>query len=203
MQPAKRMKQPSLFDFAGDQETKRRFSRTAHGGDIGANKRKLDRPLSSRRPIHVVLRSEQAKGTWSFLGFKNRIEVERIINRQARKFGVKLQDFANVGNHLHLKVKANSRSGFQSFLRSITCLIARKITGARRGIKLKKRFWDGLAFSRVLKSYREEIHLRGYFIGNRQEASRGPHARERFLAQFREWMRVTYLRPAADRLNTS
>jgi len=198
----RRSQQKTLFEFAGDMETKRRFSRTAHGGDLALNKRKLDRPLSSKKPIHIVLRSSQAKGVWSFLGVKNQTAIDRIIARQARKFGVTVQDFANVGNHLHLKIKAPTRARFQAFLRSVTCLIARKITGARRGIKLKKRFWDGLAFTRVLTSWREEVNLRGYFIGNRQEAGLGQAARERFLRRFQEWVRVTYIAPNADKPNS-
>lgn len=185
-------KQISIFDQIPDKKLKKRFNRVAHGGDLAPGKRKLERPLSSRRPIHVVVRSEQARGRWSFLGFKNRALVERVVNSQAKKFGVAIQDFANGGNHLHIKIKAASRIAVQSFLRAITSIIARKITGARRGFKLKKRFWDGLAFTRVLKSYREELYLRGYFIANRQEAALGQPARERILAQFRAWVRTTY-----------
>lgn len=185
-------KQISLFEVSSDKNLKKRFSRTAHGGGLNKNKRKLERPVSTKRPMHLSLRAEQARGKWSFLNFKNRIHVERIVRQQARKFGVKIQDFANVGNHLHIKTKATTRLGFQSFLRSITCLIARKITGARRGLKLNKKFWDELTFSRVLKSYREEVNLRGYFVANRQEASRGPAAREKFLNEFRSWVRTAF-----------
>jgi hypothetical protein len=183
--------QLSIFVLAPDKKLRKHFIRHAHGGDLALGKRKLDRPLSTKRPIHLVLRAQQARGKWSFLGFKNRVEVERIVRRQARKFGVIIQDFANVGNHLHIRVRAGSRAGFQAFLRSITCLIARKVTGARRGFKLGKKFWDGLAYTRVLKSYREELNLRGYFIANRQEAALGPAARERILTQFREWVGTT------------
>jgi hypothetical protein len=191
-------KQISIFELSNDKNLKRRFSRTAHGGGLNTGKRKLDRPLSTKRPIHITLRSTQARGAWSFLGFKNRIYVENIIKKQARKFGVVIQDFANVGNHLHIKSRAGSREGFQSFLRSVTCMIARKITRARRGHKLKNKFWDDLAFTRVLSSYREELNLRGYFTANRIEADRGPAARAKVLAGFREWMRTTYGPPVVN-----
>lgn len=185
-------KQISIFDVSTDKSLKKRFSRVAHGGGLNKNKRKLERPISTKRSMHITLRSSQARGKWSFLNFKNRIHIESIVRQQARKFGVKIQDFANVGNHLHIKTRAATRQGFQSFLRSVTCLIARKVTGARRGVKLPRKFWDELAFSRVLKSYREEIHLRGYFVANRQEASRGPAARDKFLNEFREWVRFNF-----------
>lgn len=185
-------KQFSLFDVTPNKDLKKRYSRTAHGGGLNKNKRKLERPISTKRPMHITMRAEQARGKWSFLNFKNRIHVETIVRRQAKKFGVKIQDFANVGNHLHIKSKATSREGFQSFLRSTTCLIARKITGARRGVKLSKKFWEDLTFSRVLKSYREEINLRGYFVANRQEASRGSAARDKFLSEFRNWVRTNF-----------
>lgn len=189
-------KQFSIFDQLADKTEKKRYSRVAHGSDLAEGKRKLDRPLSTKRPIHVVVRSEQARGRWSFLGFKNRIMVEHVVRQQAKRYAVLIQDFANGGNHLHIKIKGGTRTGIQNFLRTITNLIARKITGARRGAKLTKRFWDGLAFTRVLKSYKEEIHLRGYFTANRVEADAGPEAREKFLNKFREWVKATYGRPA-------
>jgi hypothetical protein len=69
----------------------------------------------------------------------------------------------------------------------VTTLIARKVTGACRGNKFG-RFWQGLAFTRVLKSYTEELNLKGYFHANRNEAEYGPAARDRVLKAFNKWV---------------
>lgn len=184
--------QSSLFEFAQQDRQHRRYGRRFHGGRTSRGKRKLERPLSRKQPLHLVLKASQATGSWSFLSFKNRPWIEALLRQKAAKFGVRIQDFANVGNHLHLKIRFQLRVSFQNFLRSVTGLIARQITGARRGNKLKKSFWDGLAFTRVLKSWKDEIYLRGYFTANRLEGARGPTARRQFLARFNEWLQTLY-----------
>jgi hypothetical protein len=73
-------------------------------------------------------------------------------------------------------------------------LIARKITNAKKGNKLKatnqkqNKFWQGLAFTRVLKTSLEELQLKGYFKANRKQAAQGEKAREEFLNKFNEWI---------------
>jgi len=176
-------KQQSFFD----KETKKRYSRTQHGGTPSKGHRKLERPLGKRNWIHLVLKSDKAVGKMSFLGAQNKIAVEKILKDKARKFGVSIADQANVGNHIHLKIRITSREGFQRFLKSVTALIARKMTGARKG-KPFGRFWQGLAFTRVLKSYTEELNLKGYFYANRSEAALGPAARDRMLRAFNRWV---------------
>jgi hypothetical protein len=73
--------------------------------------------------------------------------------------------------------------GFANFLRSITCLLARAITGARKGHPLKKRFFDVLAWSRVLLTWTEEKILDRYFNDNALEAEMGKETRN----THREW----------------
>ena len=170
-----------------DKKTKKRYNRTQHGGMSTKGKRKLERPLSGKKWIHLVLKSDKAKGALSLLTPKNEIGVERIVKSKARKFGVVIGDYANVGSHLHLKIKVTTRENFQKFLKAITNLIARFVTGARKG-KPFGRFWRDLAFTRVLKSYREEINLRGYFIANRLEGKKSYAAREKFLGKFNDWV---------------
>src|SRR5262245_35290221 len=113
-----RKSQISLFELDDSKQLKKRFARVAHGGGLNNGKRKIERPVATKRPMHVTFHSKQARGPWSFLGFKNKIEVENIVRRQARRHGVKIQDYANAGNHLHVKTKAGTRQGFQNFLRS-------------------------------------------------------------------------------------
>jgi putative transposase len=175
--------QGSLFD----KKTKKRFNRKAHGGKLAVGKRKLERPLSSKQPIHLVLKSDKAKGRLSLLSPGNKIFIENLLKEKASKFGVRLAGHANVGNHIHMKIRVPSRIAFQKFLKSITTLIARKVTGARKG-KPFGRFWEGLAFTRVLTSYIEELNLKGYFHANLVEAEMGYEARERALKRHRAWV---------------
>jgi REP element-mobilizing transposase RayT len=91
-----------------------------------------------------VLKSEKARGKLSFLAPANKILVSETLRQKAKKFGIRIDQIANVGNHIHLKIKISNRENFQKFLNATTTLIARKITGACRGKPFGK-FWQGLA----------------------------------------------------------
>lgn len=162
--------------------------RVWHGGGKLLGKRKEARPLTAKKWIHLVLKSKRAQGSWSFLQKSNRKIVSEILKRQARNWGVEIKDWVNMGNHLHIKCRFSQRQNFQNFLRTVTALIARQITSAKKGIKIG-RFWDGLAFTRILKSSFEELHLKNYFNANRLECQHGPAARETKLKEFQGWVR--------------
>jgi hypothetical protein len=181
------MKQTNLFHYFEKSSIRKRYGRTQHGGLKTKGHRKLERPLSNKKWIHLILKSDKAKGTLSFLTPKNQSMIQSILTEKSKKFGIKIADFANVGNHLHLKIKIQDRERFQKFLKSITCLIARKVTGACRGKKFG-RFWQGLAFTRVLTSSLEELNLKGYIQANRIEAQNGESARQIFLKRFNQWV---------------
>jgi hypothetical protein len=183
-----RTHQHNLFDYADQKSTKKRYNRVTHGGIASKGRRKLERPLSSKHWIHLVLKSDKARGTLSLRAARNQLYIKKTIDAKAQKFGLIIGDFANVGNHLHIKVKARSRNAFQSFLRSITTLIARHVTSARQGRSFG-RFWQGLAFTRVLRTYAEVRQLVGYFFANRIEVQQGQTARELFLEKFNLWIK--------------
>lgn len=181
------VRQKNLFEYFDLKETKRRYGRTCHGGVGTKGRRKLERPLSTSKWIHLVLKSDKAKGALSFLNAKNQPFVENTLRNKAKSHGVRIAELVNVGNHLHLKIKIASRRAFQSFLRAVTTLIARHLTGATRG-KPFGRFWQGLAFTRVLRTSLEELNLRGYLEANRREAAHGHAARADYLKNFNRWV---------------
>jgi REP element-mobilizing transposase RayT len=126
--------------------------RTEHGGDLRAGKRKLARPIDPKRPVHVILRVAGARGPRSLLARANRRHVDDLVHRYSRRFRVRIHTYANVGNHLHLLIQGRDRRGIRSFLRVLPGQIAQKVTGARKGQRLARgRFWDALAFTRVVE----------------------------------------------------
>jgi REP element-mobilizing transposase RayT len=157
-------------------------------GGITKGKRKVARPISSKKWSHLVLKSSKAKGNLSLSTSTNSVKVNTIIKKQALKHGVQISDFVNMGNHLHLKVRPHSRTGFQRFLKSTTAMIARAVTGAKKGFKFGK-FWDGLAFTRVIQSGYELFQLKGYFEANRVESKKGYQQRLTYLNAFNGWLR--------------
>lgn len=160
--------------------------RISHGGGIVGRKRKLSRPLDSRKPVHLVLKSTTATGARSFLFPANDLFIERTLAKYARAFRVSIQRFENMGNHLHLIAKFRRREDFQNFLRTVTALIARFITKARRGHPFGKRFWDALAFTRVITGRRDYFGVVDYLDKNHCEREYGPEARRTIEADERE-----------------
>jgi len=67
----------------------------------------------------------------------------------SQRHGVKVFEYANGGDQIHLLLRAKSRVGFQAFLRAFAGLTARLVTGAKKG-KPSGKFWDALTYSRVL-----------------------------------------------------
>lgn len=143
----------------------------AFGGSLLKNSNaKSARPVSVRRPMHLVLRSSLASGPKSFLRSKYSARIRNIIRKQAQINGVKLYGVANKGNHFHLLVLPRSKKAYANFVRAISGLIARVVTGLERGKSKsnstlskaadlgqrtaalsKKKFWDQRPFSRIIE----------------------------------------------------
>jgi REP element-mobilizing transposase RayT len=160
-------------------ETTKDFAprRITHGGAGAKGMRKLARPLDRKRPVHLVLKSEHARGALSFLTAKNRVSVERIIRKRALQFAVKIHRKEVMTNHVHIVVSFTNRRLFQNFLRTVAALISREVTGARRGKPFGKRFWQGLLFSRVIFGRRDFKTMAGYLEKNQIEREIGFMAR--------------------------
>jgi REP element-mobilizing transposase RayT len=145
--------------------------RLDHGGATAKGRRKVARPFDPKRPLHLVLKSSRACGSWSLLHPKNAPQVEEILRSNARKHGVRLYRVMNVGNHLHLLVSAKTRTAFQSFLREMAGAVAFRVTGAKKTHPIGGRFWDALAYSRIVTWGREFKALHDYLIKNAFEAA--------------------------------
>jgi REP element-mobilizing transposase RayT len=155
------------------------LSQTAHGGEHGFGRRKVERPVSTRRAMHLTLHSERARGSWSLL--RHQAMVRAALRICARRSGVRVYDFANVGSHLHLLIRARKRVDFQAFLRSFAGVVARAITGARRGRPVPGgRFWSTSAWSRIVAWGRDYWGVRRYIFRNQIEATAGPGVRMAF-----------------------
>jgi REP element-mobilizing transposase RayT len=172
------MKQLNLFE-------EMKTAKSVHGGARTKGRRKAKRPLSTKHTIHLVLKSKKARGAFCF--FKHKAAILKVLKTYSQKYGVQIKDAVNMGNHIHLKVKIRDRKLFGHFLRTVTALIARKITGATKAHAFG-RFWDGIPFTRILKTSYEELQLKGYFNANRVERAQSYHVREQYLKQFNEWV---------------
>ena len=121
------------------------------GGTLIKGNAREQRPLSTKRPLHLVMRSSLARGERSFLHPRRIKRVREIIYRAGASQNVKVYRFANSGNHLHLVVLPRSRAAYFRFIRSITGRVARLTLNVERGRGKGVKFWDALPFTRILE----------------------------------------------------
>ncbi len=165
----------------------------SHGGEHTKNKRKIRRPIDPKQALHVVLRSSQARGSSSMLHPKHCDHIHDFTEALAKRWGVRLYRYANVGNHIHLLIKVPSRLIWRRFLRELAGGIAIIVTGAKKGASLNKNetgrgFWDHLAFTRIVHFGRDFRGMGRYLIKNLFEAAGVPM--KTLLAQGYRIMRI-------------
>ena len=165
-------------------ELLKKFS-SAYGGELLKTRkgREHGRPLDSKNSMHLVLRASRATGALSFRRFER--AIDSIVQKFAKKYGVRIYSMANVGNHLHLHMKLSSRHGYRPFVRAITGAIAMKVTGQTRWNKVKTwtKFWDYRPYTRVVLSRRGFLNLRDYIEINRLEGFGHARGLARFIVR--------------------
>lgn len=92
----------------------------------------------------------------------------------------------NFGNQIQIVVRVQTRESFQNFLRSLSALIVRRITGARKGRPFGK-FWDSLAGSVILKSLATAREAFKGLADIYTQMLQGKTAEERMAAQLLLW----------------
>ena len=142
--------------------------KSEHGGEYSIGKRKGKRPFSRKKSMHLTLKSSKAIGQWSLLNFRK--PIEKMIQRAAKRRDVRVYDLANSGNHIHLLFRAKEKREFQNFLREISSKIAKQVTGARKG-RASGRFFDLLAFTRVIEWGKAFQIVKSYLLQNRLETA--------------------------------
>lgn len=148
-----------------------------HGGSLAPGKRRARRPLSTKEPLHITLKSEIAEGRRSLKRYK--ADIERIATTFAKRFNVQIYEYAICATHIHLLVRGKQREGLQNFFRVFAGHIAQKILqdhplsqhedlsrDQRQCEKNQRKFWSYLLYSRVMTWGREFVRVRTYIKKN-------------------------------------
>lgn len=125
-------------------------SKTAHGGSLGSGKRKNARPLCVKRSLHIVFRAEGARGGWSLLHPKHAKRLHLLLRKYSERFEVRIYEYANVSNHIHLLVRGRTKEGLRNLMRAFAGHSAQLVTGSGPKRPLKKRFWTLLVYTRIV-----------------------------------------------------
>ncbi len=138
------------------------------GGILLKGRRKSQRPLSHRHPIHLVLRSDKARGLASFFRFRK--SIDQLTNFHAKRFGVRVYQRAIQSNHIHFVIKIHNRELYRHFISALTGAIALRVC---RGAGLKKQnktFWLARPFTRIISWGRDYHSVLKYLTQNTLEA---------------------------------
>src|SRR3989339_381659 len=139
-----------------------------HGGEKRKHKRKIARPISTKDALHVVIRSTRAKNQWSLLHPRHVKRIKELIKEASDRFQIRIYQFAIVGNHIHLLIRGKMRLYIQNFLKFLPGSIAMIVTGAKKGNKVG-RFWNYLAYSRVVSFNKGFKIVSSYILKNEKE----------------------------------
>ncbi len=135
------------------------------GGQLLQRKRKSKRPLSTKSAIHLVIKSEKAKGNLSFVNHQS--VIIKAISAISKKWNIKVHDQAVNFNHVHFVIRINSESDYRSWIRELTAEIVRLLS-VKTGIKLTQ-FFSLRPWTRILHWGRDFKNAMEYLILNKME----------------------------------
>ena len=160
---AKRQKQQK-FEGEGLQSPKDSF-----GGSLLKNSHaKTKRPLDSKLPIHLVLRS--TKGGMRLP--KTLKPVNDLVGKVCKKHGVTIYRYSNVGNHIHVVMKIPGRPRWSAFIRELTGRISQLVQGIK-GREKGVRFWAQRPFTRIVRGWRGAFKLACQYVELNQLEAEG------------------------------
>ncbi len=151
---------------------------------------KVRRPIDSKLPLHLVLKSQQ-----SVLRLPKTYRlVSMEIRRWAAMCGVKIFKVAVEANHIHLAIQVKKRQMWKRFIRGLSGSIARKLMClgySPSGRSKSKGFWRQRPFTRVVRSWRQAFkNLVRYVEMNEWEAAGNLDRKDRgFLKDLRRMWR--------------
>ncbi len=136
------------------------------------------RPRATKEAMHLVLRSDRARGTTSLLKYDH--VVRAVIARLAARSGVRVYRVVNAGNHLHITLKLSKQFLWKGFISGITGGIARAL-GYKRDQNSRQGFWNSRPFTRVIAWGRDYNVVKDYHTLNQLEADGAVPPRSQML----------------------
>jgi putative transposase len=166
--------------------------RLCYGGRLRQERKgRGTRPLSTREPLHLVLKARRERIKTGFRVSRRFQLIHELLTRYSKRFYIKVEQISIQGDHLHLLIRTSRRSNYQSFFRVFSGQIAQRFEleglltpvtdtplsptsgTSYRTKKIRIRMpglWLLRPFTRVVRSYRAYVTVRNYIQLNEQEA---------------------------------
>ena len=98
---------------------------------------------------------------------KHKAFIAALVQSQAKRYGVRIYQFKNLGNHIHVALRVFRRKDFTRFVKSVSSIIAQRMTGARKG-KAFGKFFDQLVHSRIVEWGKDRRGVFAYIVNNEE-----------------------------------
>lgn len=128
------------------------------GGSLLVNKRKSERILALKKPVHLTLKGD-IRNSGSLLHKTKYIKEQ--IEKWSYKFDIKVYDFSINSNHIHFCAKISSRDNYKKFIKALTGRLAQV---------LKFKFIVR-PFTKIISWGRQFKRLLEYIVQNHEEAT--------------------------------
>ena len=132
------------------------------GGETLLGKRKTARPLSDKKPIHLVLRSNSVK-----VFTPTNKSLKRLIYNLAEKYSFKIYELALNHNHIHFVIKLKDKNLYKFFIRELTSKMAQAI---RKKLPTIKTILSLRPWTRILEWGKDFETAASYVILNIEES---------------------------------
>jgi REP element-mobilizing transposase RayT len=147
------------------QNIKTNRSRLEFGGELLNGKRKSKRPISTRKPIHLVLRASEDYSRAMFSPTYSKSWL--ILKKTAKQFNVKIYELAFNITHIHLLIQFNVESDYIKFIRVLTCRFAFAV---RSRINKKIKIFMHRPYTRIVSWGIDWSRVRNYILKNQNES---------------------------------
>ena len=133
------------------------------GGSLLTGVRKSARTLSTKKPIHAILKSSGAR----FFNPGN-ISLEKMIYSHASRYKIKIHRISLNWSHIHMIFMIPSRKSYNAFIRTLTAAMVRAIS--KYAGKTLKGIFDLRPYTRILEWGRDYRNVMNYHDLNDLEA---------------------------------
>lgn len=142
------------------------------GGSLLKNSHaKTARAISTTRPMHLVLSTSENYGRFPLRKAAVLNKVNSIVQKLCDLYGIKLYEYSNNGNHMHLVIYFKNRYVFKPFIRRLTAQISYLICGGSKINALAEKLFTKRPWSRVVEWQRGYKAVKDYVLMNYLEAT--------------------------------
>ena len=131
------------------------------GSDLSKGKRKAQRPISLKTPMHLILKSETIVKNGGFKKIEGKIYKE--IHFFASRFNVQIFALAIHHNHIHLLILTTTRQSYISFVRALNGTLVKKLN-------LPPQLFTKTPYTRIVGWGKDFENVKKYILRNRFES---------------------------------